>query len=95
MFWPLAVSDRTHQMLFTVTTMTQTCTLAIRYNFLITNMVVRKVTTGAQTVKGRVSNSVSSDKDDTGVSCLHSGRGTSSLKRGWYSWETMKWINLA
>jgi len=56
---------------------------------------VRKVTTGAQTVKGRVSDSVGSDKDNRGVSCLQSGRGTSNLKRGWYSWENMKWIHLA
>ena len=89
---PLSVSDRTQLMLFTVTLMTQTCTLTIRYNFLITNMVVRKVTTGAQTVKG--GDSVGSDKDKIGVSCLQSDRGTSSLKRGWYSWETVKWIHL-
>jgi hypothetical protein len=84
-----------HSMLFTLTIMTQASTLAIRYNFLITDMVVCKVTTGAQTVKGRVSDSVGSDKDNRGVSCLQSGRGTSSLKRGWYSWETMKWVHLA
>jgi hypothetical protein len=45
--------------------------------------------------KWDVSDSVGSDKDNRGVSCLNSGRGTSSLKRGWYSWETMKWIHLA
>jgi len=54
-----------------------------------------KVTTGAQTVKGRVSDSVGGDRDNRGVSFLQSGKGTSSLKRGWYSWETMKWIHLA
>jgi len=58
-------------------------------------MVERKVTAGAQTVKGRVSDSVGSDKDNRWVSFLQSGKSTSSLKRGWYSWETMKWINLA
>jgi hypothetical protein len=45
--------------------------------------------------KWDVSDSVGSDKDNRGVSCLNSGRGTSSLKRGWYCWETMKWIHLA
>jgi len=89
------VSDNTQLMLFTVTIMTQTCILVIRYIFLITDMVVRKVTTGAQTVKGRVSDSVGNDKDNRGISFLQSGKDTSSLKRGWDSWETMKLIHLS